>query len=147
MEDAGAPRRDDIKNADIRYPENRVVGLLDSKPQLDAAVDALTSGGFLSSEIEVLHGAAASKELRDNTGRTGLAHLAMRLVESIGLPNDELAIKNQYADALAKGRVLITVLAPSDDRRQQAARILEEHGASSVKFLGQYTIEWPARAD
>jgi hypothetical protein len=110
-------------------------------------VDALTGGGFLPSEIDVVYGAAAAEKLRENTGRSGLAHLAMRFSESIGLPNDETAIKNQYADGLHRGQILIAVLAPTEDRREQASRLLEENGATNARFFGQYTIEPPTRAD
>jgi hypothetical protein len=148
LENTGARARANIKDTEVRYPENRVVGLFDTREQLESAVDALTSGGFLPSEIEVLHGAAASEKLRENTGRSGIAHLAMRFAESIGLPNDETAIKNEYADGLANGQLLLTVLAPTEDRRRVAGRILEEHAGTKVRFFGQYTIESPSpRAD
>ena len=88
----------------------------------------MTSGGFLPSEIEVIHGAGASEKLRGNTGRSGLAHLAMRFAESIGMPNDETTIKNEYADGLRNGQLLVAVLAPTEERRRLAGRILEEHG-------------------
>lgn len=147
LEGAGAHAREDVTDKEVRYPENRVVGLFDTKEQLQSAVDALTSGGFLPSEIDLVHGAAASEKLRQNTGRSGLAHLAMRFAESIGVPNDETAIKNQYADGLARGQLLITVLAPTDERRKVAGRLLEANGATNVRFFGQYTIEHPTRAD
>jgi hypothetical protein len=148
VENTGAHAPDNVNAKEVRYPENRVVGLLTTREQLESAVDALTSGGFLASEIEVIHGAAASEKLRENTGRSGLAHLAMRFAESIGMPNDETAIKNRYADELGSGQLLLTVLAPTDERRRVAGRILEEHGASRVRFFGEYTIEsQSSRAD
>ncbi len=140
-ENTGAHARDDAMNKEVRYPENRVVGLLDTREQLESAVEALTSGGFLPSEIEVIHGAAASEKLRENTGRSGLSHLVMRFAESIGIPNDETVIKNQYADGLGMGQLLLTVLAPTEERRQVAGRVLEQHGGTSVRFFGRYTIE------
>ncbi|HEV8497485.1 MAG TPA: hypothetical protein VGQ56_11515 [Gemmatimonadaceae bacterium] len=146
-EHTDAHARENAKDNEVRYPENRVVGLLDTAEQLESAVDALTTGGFLPSEIEVVHGAAAAEKLRENTGRSGFAHLAMRFAESLGMPNDETSIKNQYADGLAKGQLLLTVLAPTDERRQVAGRLLQERGATNVRFFGRYTIERPARAD
>jgi hypothetical protein len=148
LENTGAHMREDVKDKEVRYPENHVVGLIDTRQQLESAVEAMTSGGFLPSEIEVIHGAAASEKLRDNTGRSGLAHLAMRFAESIGMPNDETTIKNEYADGLRNGRLLVAVLAPTEERRRIAGRILEEHGGTNVRFFGQYTIEGPnSRAD
>jgi hypothetical protein len=135
------------QETEIRYPENRVVGLLETTDQLEAVVGELTAGGFLRSEIEVLHGAAAAEKLRANTGRTGLTDLAMRFAESIGIPNDETRIKNEYADGLGKGKLLVTILALTEERRGLASRALQEHGASNVRFFGRYTIEHPGRDD
>jgi hypothetical protein len=131
----------------IRYPENRTLGVLDSEDQLTDALEALATGGFLQSEVEVLCGPAAGERLRASTGRTGYAHLAMRLIESIGLPNEELEIKNEYADAIGEGRFLVSVSTPTEERRQVAARLLREHGGSSVRYFGRYTIQTPRRAD
>jgi hypothetical protein len=144
---ASSDASDDFEEREIRYPENRVLGLLDSPEQLGSTVNALTSGGFLRSEVEVICGRAAAEKLRENTGRTGLASLAMRIGESIGMPNDETAIKNKYADALKQGRILVTVLAPSDDRKAAATRIFQTNGADEVRFFGKRFIEGPARAD
>jgi len=72
----------------------------------------------------------------------------MRFAESIGMPNDETTIKNEYADGLRNGQLLVAVLAPTEERRRVAGRILEEHGGTNVRFFGQYTIEGPnSRAD
>ena len=143
--ESNAPRG--AEETSVHFPKNRIVGLVQSREELESAVDAPTSGGFLRSEIEIVHGAAAAEKLRANTGRRGLADLVMRFSEFIGVPNDEVTIKNQYADGLKRGQILITVLAPSEERRETAGRILRDHGATEVKFFGAGTIEWPARAD
>lgn len=131
----------------VQYPENRMLAVIETREQLRAAIEALTSGGFLASEIEILHGPAAAKNLQEETGRTGLAHLAMRFVQAIGMPNDELALKNHYADALAEGRFVVSVVAPSEERQRAAARLLREHGGEDVRFFSRYTITTPQRAD
>ncbi len=149
------PRMDSVNDRRIRsrdeqavqYPENRMLAILDDRDSLREAIDALTSGGFLTSEIEILHGAAAAKKLQEETGRTGIAHLAMRFVEAIGLPNDELALRSHYADALADGRFLVSVSAPSETRQRVAAQLLREHGGEDVRFFSRYTIKSPERAD
>jgi hypothetical protein len=71
----------------------------------------------------------------------GIAHLAMRFAESIGIPNDETTINNEYADGLGKGQRLVAVLASTDERDKLAGRLIEEHGGSSVRFIAQYTIQ------
>lgn len=129
----------------VRYPENNVVGVIDTLDELVELVETLTSGGFLKSEIQEVHGQAAAEKLQASTGRTGLAGLAMRLIASIGMPNDETAMKDRYARALADGRSLVLVEASTDERKELAAKLLREHGAKFVNFLGRYTIE-PMRA-
>jgi len=125
----------------VQYPENNVVAVLDTFEELVALIESLTSGGFLKSEIQVLHGQAAATKLRASTGRSGLTGFAMRLVASIGMPDDETALKNRYARALADGRILVLVEAPTDARKELAAKLLREHGGKFVNFLGRYTIE------
>ena len=125
----------------MRYPENNVVAVIDTLEELEELIESLTRGGFLRSEIQVLYGQAAAEKLQASTGRSGLTGLAMQLVASIGMPNDETAIKNRYAEALADGRILVSVEAPTDERKEVAAELLREHGGKFVNFLGRYTIE------
>lgn len=125
----------------VRYPKNNVVAVIDSLDELVELVESLTSSGFLKSEIQAVHGQAAAEKLRASTGRTGLAGLAMRLIASIGMPNDETAMKDRYAQALANGRIVVLVEAPTDERKELAAKLLREHGGKFVNFLGRYTIE------
>lgn len=125
----------------LRYPENNVVGVIKAVRPLESAVVALQRRGFLPSEIQVMHGADAAATLAKASGRSGLRGLAMRLVAGIGMPNDETAIKNRYAGALAKGWFLISVFAPSDERQKLASKILREHDARFIHFLGRFTIE------
>lgn len=131
----------------VQYPTNRMLAIIDTREQLRAAIDALTSGGFIDSEIEVFRGTAAAKKLQEETGRTGLAHLAMRFVEAIGMPNDETALKSHYAAALADGRFVISVLAADDARQRIAADVLRANGGEDVHFFSRFTITSPQRAD
>ena len=125
----------------VRYPEKNVVAVIDTLEELVGLIESLTGSGFLRSEIRVLHGQAAGEKLRAHTGRSGLAGLAMQLVASIGMPNDETADKNRYAHALEEGRILVLVEAPTDARKELAAKLLREHGGKFVNFLGRYTIQ------
>lgn len=140
-----ATRPSDKKEKPVRYTRNTVLGVIKTAKPLEAAVVALEQGGFLASEIQVIHGQGAAAKLAKSTGRPGFRGLAMRLVASIGMPNDETAMKNRYADALAKGWFLIAVRAPSDERQKVASDILQEYGAKFVNFLGRFTIERMSR--
>lgn len=135
-----SPRRA-FADAPVRYPENSVVGIIDDVNALGAAVEAMTSGGFLRSEIDVAYGQAAADKLSGSTGRTGLSGLAMWLAKHIGMPDDETAMKDRYSEALGSGRFMVVVRAPTEERREIAARVLREHGGEFVNFLGRFTIE------
>jgi hypothetical protein len=125
----------------VLYPEGNVIAIVDNVDELEPLVELLTSSGFLASEIQVAYGRSAAETLRANTGRKGFAGLAMRLAESIGIPNDETAVKNRYARALADCHYVVMILAPTEERKALAARLLEEHGGTFVNYLGRYTIE------
>jgi hypothetical protein len=136
------PDRNDVPT---QYPEGRVIGILDTVDQLESAIEALTSNGFLRSEIEILYGEAAAERLSATTGRAGLADLAMRLVAAIGMPDDETIMRAHYEQALRDGYFLVLVLALTEERKSLAARLLEEHGGHFVNFLGRFTIEMLVR--
>ncbi len=125
----------------VRYPTDHVVGIIDTGDQVRAAYAALTSSGFLESEVTVSSGQASADALNANTGRTGLAHLAIRIAERFGVANDEMAVKKRYEDALRGGQFVVAVLAPTEERRELAASILRDQDAQSVNFLGRFSIE------
>lgn len=128
------------QDEDVRYPKNSVVGIID-QAAAEGVADALTAAGFLDSEIEILCGQAAGEKLRANTGRGGIFDIAMRVVSALGMPDDETAVKNEYADALRDGDLVVVVMAPTDERKELAARVLREHGGRFVNFMGRSTIE------
>jgi hypothetical protein len=125
----------------MQYPEGSVVGIIDTVDQLESAIEALTSNGFLRSEIVVLYGEAAAERLNASTGRMGIADLAMRLAAALGMPDDETIVKEGYEQALREGRFVVLVLASTEERKKLAARLLEDDGGHFVNFLGRFTIE------
>ena len=125
----------------IRYPTNHVLAVLDSRGVTNAAVAALEAGGFLDSEIQVGTGAAAADALDATTGRRGLADMLIRLAERIGVTDEEMETKNRYEQAMRENRFVLSVAAPTSERKEQATRILREHGAHTVAFFGKHTVE------
>ena len=111
----------------MQYPENHVVGVVDTPEQLRSAAKALTGGGFLTSELGVSCGTDAADALDATTGRTGIE-------------NDEMAVKERYEQALRDGHFVVAISAPTEERKALAAKILQEHGGHFVNFLGRYTM-------
>ncbi len=68
-------------------------------------------------------------------------HFVIRIAERLGLSNDESEIKDRYEDALHAGNFVVSVYCPSDERKLLASRLLVEHDAHTVNFLGRFTIE------
>ena len=125
----------------VRYPINHVIAVVDTAGQVRPVAHALMEGGFLDSEIEVTCGQAAADALDANTGRTGLAHLAIRLAERLGISNDEMAVKERYEQALRDGQFVVLVAAPTDERKTKAGQILRDHGAHFINFMGRFSME------
>lgn len=130
---------------EFRYPTNHLLAVLDTRAQAKAAVDALTAGGFLRSEIEVRTGAEAGDALDASTGRRGLVAMVIRGMERLGLTNEEMETKNRYEDAMRDDQFVLAVAAPTDERKERATQILREHGAHTVAFFGKFSIEYIVR--
>jgi hypothetical protein len=103
-------------------------------------MDALTSGGFLKSEIDASWGPEAAAALRAGTGRGGITGAIMRLAERMGLTNEEMRLKEQFADGLHNGQVFIAVAAATDERKDRASALLHANGAQHVIYLGKFTM-------
>jgi hypothetical protein len=99
------------------------------------------AGGFLASEIRVLSGPAAAERLGAKTGRSGLAGLAIRIAEKLGIEDNEMERKSSYESALREGGFVVAVAAPTDERKELAAALLRDAGAHTVNYFGRFTIE------
>jgi hypothetical protein len=126
----------------IRYPTNHLLAVVDTRDQATAAINALTSGGFMDSEIELGTGAANADLLDSSTGRSGLAGMLIRLAERIGISDEEMETKDRYEQAMRDNRFVIAIVAPTGDRKQRATEILKEHGAHTMAFFNKHTIEY-----
>lgn len=125
----------------VRYPTNVVLGVLATEEQLERAVVALTSGGFLDSEIHVTAGPEAADALRASTGRTGLSGIAARIAQRLGVADSEMEFKSHYEQAMRDGRYVVGIDAPTEARKARATEILRAHDADAVSFHGRFTIE------
>jgi hypothetical protein len=140
--DPGATGPADEPLADRKgYPVHSVIGIINTDDEAARTVEALTGGGFLDSEIHVAAGRPAADAMHARTGRTGLANLAIRIAERLGIADDEMEVKAHYEQALRDGRFVLFVEAPTDARKDRAAQILREHGAHSVNYMGRFARE------
>ena len=123
------------------YPTDHLVAVLDTQDQLSAAMAALTGGGFLESEIQYGTGAESADELAASTGRTGLASLLIRLAEHLGLTDEEMETKDRYERAMRDDAYVLSVAAPTEERKARALELLRNVGGHSITYFGTNTIE------
>jgi hypothetical protein len=124
------------------YPTNHVVGVIDTCEEVGGAIEALSTGGFLDSEIHILAGEAAAEALETWSGRTGrITNLLIHAAELLGVQDDEMSLRERYGQALRDGRYVVAVAAPTETRKELATRILGEHGGHAVTFMGRFAIE------
>jgi len=121
----------------IKYPVNHIVGIINGDTEAARAVKALRAGGFLDSEVHVAAGQAEADALHAQTGRGGLADLAIRFAEFLGVSDDEMETKALYEQAMRDGRFVFVIDTPSEVRRNEAAKILRDHGAHTVNYMGR----------
>jgi hypothetical protein len=131
----------------VRYPTHHVIAVLDSEDQVADAAAALTSGGFLESEVDVATGSDAADRLKASVGRRGLPGLAIRIAQRLGIEDEEMEIKAQYEQAMREEKFVLRVQAPTEERKGLAVSILRDHGAHAVNYFGRFTIETLAPPD
>jgi hypothetical protein len=136
-----ASRRADPHAEAVNYPEDHIVAILDSPEAAVAAAEALTTGGFLESEVTLACGVEAADRLKASSGRPGLIGQLLQIADSLGIRTEELEIRHEYEEALRRGRVTLLVFVPTEERKERAAEILRKHGAHFINFMGQLTIE------
>jgi hypothetical protein len=125
----------------VRYHEHHVVGILDTPEAGEVAVNELTASGFLESEVALTSGVERADSLHASSGRGGLIGRVLQVIDRVGAGGEELEARHEYEQALRNGGVNVLVLAPTEERKKLAARILQQHGAHFINFFGPLTIE------
>ena len=121
----------------LKYPAGNVIALMTDGDAVSAALDDLTSAGFARDKMYVLAGPAGAERL-DVTGQHhGLLGRIYRIVGQVGDEREELL---QAANHLQAGGLALRVPAAKDNKAI-AARILREHGAVHIVYMGKATYE------
>jgi hypothetical protein len=125
----------------IEYPTDCIVGILDTPEQASCALDGLIGGGFLESEIEILHGPEEAERLEASTGRGGFQDWWIRVFHRLGLENAETEMKERYERALRDGHTVVSVLAPSEERKDRAVELLRQCDGHFINFFGRINVQ------
>ncbi len=136
---------DTTERKPFEYPTNRIVAILKTEAQAGCAVEALLRGSFLESEIRLGRGPEDAEYLEQSTGRGGVRDWILRWLEGAGLTNIEIEVKDRYERALREGGTVISVLAVTEDRKDQAAEVLAQCGGHYINYFGRLSVELIAR--
>jgi hypothetical protein len=121
----------------LKYPAGNLIALMTDGDAVAAALDDLTRSGFPRDKMFVLTGPAGAERL-DVTGQHhGLRGRVYRTLGQVGDEHEELI---RAADHLQAGGLAVRVPADKDDKAV-AARILGEHGAVHIVYMGKATYE------
>ncbi len=124
----------------LRYPtRNKLVGVVSTPEELQAAILELNKAGFGEDEIDVLCGKKGADRLDVTGEKHGPLARLYRFVEKFG----DMEAKNlrEYQQELLSGHFLIAIEAAEEDKRAQALTILESHGGHRVNFYGKWAVE------
>ena len=141
-----APRNDDASqyrmdpDKPVTYPEHQVLAVFDDEEDLGAAIRELTGSGIPDSDVQVACGVERADALRASTGRSGLAGLAIRVADQLGIQNVEMEAKARYERAMRDGRYVLRIPAPSEDEKSRVVEILQRHGAHTVSYFSKFSI-------
>jgi hypothetical protein len=121
----------------LKYPAGNVIALMTDGDAVAAALDDLTGAGFPRDKMYVLAGPAGAERL-DVTGQHhGLRGRVYRTLGQVGDEHEELL---RAGDHLEAGGLAVRVPADKDEKAV-AARILGEHGAVHIVYMGKATYE------
>jgi len=137
----GLLRYTDLNETDnfLRYPTDKLLGVVNTPEELQATVLELNAAGFGEREISVLCGKQGADRL-DVTGKDhGAFARVYRFIEKLG----DMDSKNltDYQQELLHGHFLLAIAAANKKKRQQALQALQSHGGHGINFFGKLAIE------
>ena len=134
---AHAARGEELDSSRL-FPYNSVVGIIDDRAQLEAAVQALLAAGFAEAEVRVLAGAAGVRQIDATGERKGLLARLFRLVDALGEEREHTA---RHVAALEAGHFVVTVDAPDDQAKGRARDALVAHGGHFISYYSRWATE------
>ena len=124
----------------ISYPRNKVIGIIDTPEDAQAALHDLRAAGFPASQIRVLTGQEGAHRIDVRGDQHGpLAHIVRSTQKLLG--DYELADATRYEKEMLGGHFVIGVTAHHSDERDKVLQILRSHTGHYINFYSPWTIE------
>lgn len=125
--------QDDFK----AQPINKFVVVFDSQDAVANVIPELDGLEIDSTDIEILKGDEGAAIMDADGEQSGLLGSVVRAVQTI---SDDSRFFKQYEEDLREGRV-VAFIPGSDESKHAVANVLREHGAISIRYMGQLTTE------
>ena len=104
------------------YPTNRIIGIINSKEDVDKAVESLRAAGFAEDVIVVFTGEEIAKKIIDGKDQ-GPKWRIIRALQHLG---EEGEIFDRFKEAMLAGYYTISAPGKEPATREQAKKILKE---------------------
>ena len=121
----------------------RLMAVLDTADQVDAARSALVAAGVDPAAIETFEGPAGAAAFDPSGRRHGLLGRFYRIMEFSWA--DQAPDFAWYEAAVREGRIVMSVRVRGQRRVAHVARILEDHGGHFINHLGWFETQELAR--
>lgn len=133
-----------MPSASIGSAVGRLIAVLDSADQVEAARAALVAAGIDPGGIETFQGADAASAFDPSGARHGLLGRLYRILEFSWA--DQAPDFAWYEAAIREGRVVLSVRVRGQRRVAHVARIVEDHGGHFINHFGwletQELVRW-----
>jgi hypothetical protein len=122
----------------LRYPARKVIGVVDTLGELEAALSALGAAGFGPESIQVFSGEEGLRCIDPRGEHHGLLGRLIRIIQAIGEEQEHM---RRYEHELRAGHYLVVISVTDDEAdRRRAAAILSRHGGHFVDYYGPLAI-------
>ena len=131
--------KEDTDNV-FHYPTKNVIGVIDSREAVWAAVRDLQAAGFDEDGIHLLCGAQGAQSIESETEEEkGFFGKLTRVIQEFGdIDQDH---KEYHKQELLAGHYLVSVHAEDDEERDRACDILKAHGGHFINYYGEWVID------
>lgn len=126
-------------NEYLSSPRNRIVAVINSQEDTDAALAALQGEGrVVEGDAVVFKGQRAADKIDVSGEEHGIAGKVNRTLQNYG---DEKDYFYQKIAELEQGHNVISVAAGDESQRETIKRILKQHNAHAMLYHGDWVVE------
>ena len=122
------------------YPYEKLIGLIDSESDLEAALAELEEAGFDSERVYYFHGKKGLRILDLDRDGHGLLIKILRALER-DIPREAVEGVKTIEENLRRGSFFVTVLAETEEMKENAFGILRHNDVYNIHYFHTMTVE------